>query len=140
METVEDVLKHFGVKGMHWGVRRTPEERRAASNVVVKEKTARKGATPITVKSKAGRGVTSTKGGKKNVATEDAVKVRASRQKAKVSTTDSLSNDELKTVISRMQMEKQFRDLKKSEPVIARGRDVVVDLLGKIGEALIVAA
>lgn len=31
METVEDVLSHFGIKGMRWGVRRTKTELEAPS-------------------------------------------------------------------------------------------------------------
>jgi hypothetical protein len=38
METVEDVLEHYGVKGMRWGVRRTQAQLDAASADAQKKK------------------------------------------------------------------------------------------------------
>lgn len=137
--SLEDALAHYGVKGMKWGVRKTASERSAPSEVKVKTKLARGGATDIQVKSKAGRGVVSTKGGRKNVATDDAVQTKASRQKAKASTTDALSNAELKKVVDRMQLEQKYRELQKKEPKIQRGQDFLKQLFEegpKLVEAL----
>lgn len=128
LDSVDGVLAHYGVKGMRWGVRKTTAERSAPSEVKVKSKLARGGATDIQVKAKAGRGVVSTKGGKKNVATDDAIQTKAVRQKAKASTTDALTNAELKTAVERMQLEKKYRDLQKSEPMMKRGEDFIKDL------------
>lgn len=117
-EDLDNFLVHYGVKGMKWGVRRTRAERRAAraapSETKVKGGPATRGSQDITVKTKAGKGVTGTKGGKRNVATDEAVKTKAARQKAKASTTDALSNKELKEAIERMNLEQQFVRLEKS--------------------------
>lgn len=124
----DGMLAHYGVRGMKWGVRKTAAERSAPSTVKVKSRTALRGASDITVKARAGRGVVSTKGGRKNVASDDAVQARAGRQKAKASTTDSLSNAELKKVVDRMQLEQKYRDLQKKEPRTKKGKDFLKQL------------
>lgn len=132
-----EFLQHYGVKGMKWGVRssrttvETPRQksfRKSASDVKVKSNPARRGAQDITVKAKPGRGVVSTKGGRKNVASNDAVEARAGRQKARASTTDALSNAELKKVVERMQLEKKYSDLEKGQPILKRGSEFVKKL------------
>lgn len=130
--SLEDALAHYGVKGMKWGVRKTAAQRSAPSEVKVDSKTARRGATDIKVKARAGKGVVSTKGGKKNVADKDAVEAKASRQKAKASTTDSLSNAELKKVVDRMQLEQKYRELQKKEPRVAKGKEFIKQLFDEL--------
>lgn len=130
--SLDDVLAHFGVKGMKWGVRKTSAQRSAPSEVKVDSKTARRGASDINVKARAGKGVVSTKGGKKNVADKDAVDAKASRQKAKASTTDALSNAELKKVVDRMQLEQKYRDLQKKEPRVAKGKEFIKQLFDEL--------
>lgn len=92
--SVEEVLEHFGVKGMKWGVRR-----RGPS-----------GPTDVIVKTAGGKKV-KTAGGKGQPASDDAVRAAVSKQKARKSTTDALSNKELQDLVSRMNLEQQYTRL-----------------------------
>ena len=85
-------LEHFGVKGMHWGVRKD-----------------------VSVKATPGKYV-KTSGGTKQTASEDAIAAATYRQKAKKSTTDSLSNKELQSLVTRMNLEQQYSDLSAKSP------------------------
>lgn len=130
-----DFLEHVGVKGMHWGVRRSREERSAPSKVMVKTKPAVRGAQDVKVKNRAGKPVLA-KGGKRNLGTEDAVRTVATRQKAKASSTDALTNHELKAAVERMQLEVKFKDLeKKSKRQMGIGQRFAEAFLGKDGGA-----
>jgi 2'-5' RNA ligase len=88
-------FQHIGVKGMKWGVHRNTMDN---------------GATAVDVHAKAGN-LLKTKGGQKHPAHEDAVKVAISKQKARKSTVDSLSNKELQDLVSRMNLEQQYSRL-----------------------------
>ena len=87
-----NTLVHVGVKGMKWGVR--------------KDRTA----TPVTTTAKPG-GKVKAKGGKYQPAAADAVEKAATLQKARKSTTDSLSTQELQTLVNRMNLEQQYSRL-----------------------------
>lgn len=89
-DNVADVLEHYGVKGMKWGVRKRPR-------------------TPVgvTISQQPGKRVRA-KGGENQPASEDAKQVAEYRQKAKRSTTDSLSTKELQTLVNRMNLEQQY--------------------------------
>jgi hypothetical protein len=95
---VEDILEHIGVKGMRWGVRKSD---RSSSD----------GDSTIKVTTKSGKGIVKVSGGKGIDPSEDAVKVAAAKQKAKSSTTAALSNDEMKLLVGRMQLEQQYAKL-----------------------------
>jgi 2'-5' RNA ligase len=88
-------LSHHGVKGMRWGVRRKNVGK--PGEVVVTTNTNRMGKAKI-----------KTTGGKDNPPSEDAIKVATVKQKAKKSGTASLSNDEIQTVVTRMNLESQL--------------------------------
>lgn len=93
-------LAHYGVKGMKWGVRK----KRTVETTKVK-----------TSHSPGGR--VTAKGGAGQKASEDAVRAAVSKQKAKASTTDALSNKELRDLVNRMNLEKQYHDLRpKTKP------------------------
>jgi len=94
MDTAEDVLSHFGIKGMRWGVRRENP-----SGGVEVSTTARPGQKVIA------------KGGSHQPAHEDAIRTAAYKQKAKKSTTDSLSTKELQELVNRMNLEQQYSKL-----------------------------
>lgn len=94
--SLDDVLQHFGVKGMKWGVRR----RGSTSS----------GPTDVVVTSRGGKKV-KTAGGKGHGPSDDAVTTAVARQKAKKSSTDSLSNKELQALVSRMNLEQQYSRL-----------------------------
>lgn len=89
---VSDYLAHYGVKGMKWGVRK--------SDVPA-------GETRVTQKGRKLKG----EGGKGLPAHEDAKKAAVSKQKAKGSGIQSLSNQELKDLANRMNLEQQVRQL-----------------------------
>lgn len=91
---LEDVLAHYGVKGMRWGVR---GKRSTAT-------------TPVAVTTRPGKRV-KTAGGKGQPASDDAVKAAIVKQKAKKSSTDALSNQELQSLVSRLNLEQQYSRL-----------------------------
>jgi hypothetical protein len=134
MDAVE-ALAHYGVKGMKWGVRNdnSVASRSAPSSVTTSTKPARRGSQTIKVKNRAG-GRVSTKGGRRNVASDDAVKTAVSLQKAKSSSTKSLSNQELKSAIERMNLEKQFTKLSKDAQRVSIGKRVAQLLVDFAGE------
>lgn len=90
-------LFHYGVKGMKWGVR--------------KDKKGSKGPVDVTVTQKRPGGGLQAKGGQRQPATEEAKKAVAARQKARMSGTKSLSNEELQEAVTRMNLEQQFNKL-----------------------------
>jgi hypothetical protein len=96
---VTEVLAHFGVKGMRWGVR----------------KNASSGPTGVEVATPPGRKV-QTRGGERHGASEDAVRAAIAGQKARKSTTDSLSNKELQDLVQRLNLEQQFDRLRPKRP------------------------
>lgn len=96
-----DVLSHYGIKGMHWGQR--------------KDRGSNGGPVAVTTRAKPGR-LVKAEGGKHHPPHEDAVRIAVSRQKARKSTTDSLSNTELRDLVNRLNLEKQYSDLMKNDP------------------------
>lgn len=107
---VTDILAHHGVKGMKWGVRK---ER--SSTITVHQK---------------GKKLT-TEGGHAKPAHEDATRVAAITQKAKVSGMHSLSNDELKIVRERLNLEQNVRNLQQNQP---GAKNFIKNLLRNVGK------
>lgn len=106
-QAVEEMF-HYGVKGMKWGVRSVDKD---SQPTLIREKQSRRDSKDVTVtQRKAGKYV-KTKGGERQKATDDAVRAAAARQKAKKSTTDALTNAELKAAVDRMQLEQQYSKL-----------------------------
>lgn len=121
MITPEQVLAHFGVKGMKWGIRRREETSKVPDGETV----------PI--QKKPGTKVYAD-GGKKVPAHDDAIKTAISKQKAKNSTTDSLSTKELQELVNRMNLEQQYAKLtnpqnQKNKLSIKEGMKVVNQVL-----------
>lgn len=109
----ENELRHYGVKGMKWGVRRTPAQlghiiRRSLKSNVLRKK----------------------KGGKGN---KKAASSSAASQQKKIS---DLSDDEIRNRISRLELEKRYKDLTKAEEMkkYNRGKKFCVDVLETIGK------
>lgn len=106
----QDSLKHYGVKGMRWGVKRSDAQLAAAKKTRrgKKEPPARD-----TVTSKRGR-ITKVDLSKKSSEmqpAQDAAKAAVTRQIAKKRSTDALSNDDLQALVKRMNLEQQYSDL-----------------------------
>lgn len=115
-ETIEEVLAHYGVRGMKWGVRKRSSGESS-------------GPTPVVVKTKPGVGI-KTSGGKGHPASDDAIKAATARQKAKKSGAHSLSNAEMKSLVERMNLESQYSKLTATEPRLAQGKKFVQGALG----------
>ena len=90
---VGDFLEHYGTKGMKWGVRKSDPPAPGTVRVTDKKK-----------KLKA-------EGGKGFETHPDAINAATSKQKAKASGVKTLSNQELKELATRLNLEKQVRDL-----------------------------
>lgn len=121
-----EFLEHHGVKGQKWGVRKD----HSVSSTTTKTSKLKRPSTDVTVSQKPGKFVR-TSGGKRQIAADDAVKVAASRQLAKKSTTDSLSNKQLQDAVTRMNLETQFNKLSKSADRRGRGKKFVQSLIGQ---------
>jgi hypothetical protein len=129
-----DAAIHYGKKGMKWGVTTVD---RASSVTKTQNTLPRRGAKEITVSQKKAGTFVKSKGGQRHVATDEAVKAQAGRQKAKKSTTDSLTNDELKATVERMRLEQEFHKLARKTERQSIGQKVAEALFGKIGESVI---
>ena len=125
---MDDVLKHYGVKGMKWGVRRTSGE-------IHQERTNRqikKAGNLVNV----GRNSSNAFREASNIA--DTVS-RSSRPSKKVRNEISrMSDQELRTKINRMQMEQQYANLNPSR--ISRGASHAADVLSVAGSVAAIGA
>lgn len=139
----DQVLKHYGKKGMRWGVTTVDK---ASKPTLTREKDMRVMNTKdVTVTQRKPGKYVKTKGGQRQKATDDAVKAAAARQKAKKSTTDALTNDELKAAVERMNLEKNYAKLdsqvqRRGQGFISRlfqsseARSATADLLKRVAE------
>lgn len=117
MSEVDKILAHYGVPGMKWGVR--------------KRRPAPSGPADVIVRANPGRKV-KTAGGERHKSHQDAIDAAVSRQKAKKSSVDSLSNAELRALVQRMQLEQQYSQLKVNRQNPAQ--KFLVNLLGSVGK------
>lgn len=128
-EFVEDVIRHYGVKGMKWGVIRDRlsgnESPQARDERRLKKLQDRANKLERQDKLKA----------KKLVdlkPSKDYSDAKFVLNKAKVSGTSTISNQDLRKAIARMNLEKQYFDLKSSEhdrSLIGKGKKIVGSLL-----------
>lgn len=112
---VAEFLAHYGVKGMRWGHRKSDS-----------------GPTGVTV-SRTAKGRLKVTGGTGHAPTLDAVNAAVAVRKAKGSSVKSLTNEELRLAIQRMQLEQQFNQLRPKGPV-EHGRKFVTQTILQIGK------
>lgn len=108
-QTFEETLKHYGILGMKWGVRRSDKEIARANR-----RRAAKG-EPVTP-------------------SEDAKKALRSKAKAEESGVEALSNDELKELNERLNLESSYERLTESSTEVSTGKRVTQTLLKEAGQ------
>ena len=119
-QAVEDVLTHYGKKGMKWGIRGS----RAVGDVVLERgfaigtrgsrarahtRAVNRASAPVKVTNKGKKLKTS--GGKGHSAHPDAVRAYTLKQVSKKSGVKALSNDDLQSLTKRLQLESSLRQL-----------------------------
>lgn len=95
MDDVDDILEHFGIKGMKWGVR----------------KKAGSGEVQVITTSKGLK----TTGGEGHGASNDAMTAAIAKQKARKSGIQSLDSKEMQALVNRMNLEQQYSKLNAKE-------------------------
>ena len=122
----DNELYHYGIKGMKWGVRRTPEQlghvKKAASSAGKAVGSATKKAA-----SAAGKAYSSHRQKK---ADKKAAEEEKKRRRKPIS---ELTDDELRQRISRLELEKRYRDLQPQK--ISKGESFVARALKGAGES-----
>jgi hypothetical protein len=120
LEVGQEFVKHHGIKGMHWGVRREELRTKRLAKRTSKEaaRRANPNRAPAPVRVTDSIGVSSVKkttiktvGGEDHPAHADAITVAVSQQKLKKSGIHTLSNTELQQMTQRMQLEAQVHSL-----------------------------
>jgi hypothetical protein len=140
VETVDDVLAHYGVLGMKWGqhlkshgVKATAKKATADAKAHVKKDIKERTSTETTVRAKPGQ-LVRVVGGNQRSAHNDAVTARTAEQIAKRNTLDALSNDDLQKLVTRMNLESQYRNLAVNETRASAGEKFVTGVLNEHGD------
>lgn len=114
---MSDELYHYGVKGMKWGIRRTP---------------AQLGHKPTTPRKKKSSDDSIIKKAGSKIGTAIKNRRAASKQKkavtkAKKKSISEMSDDELRQQIARLELEKRYRDLQPQK--VSKGKSFVSGML-----------
>lgn len=95
----KNVLRHWGVKGMRWGVRKASTIAKSTSSP-----------QPVQLRIEPGKRVKAT-GGQGHPPSDDAKAAAAYRQIARTSSSDALSNRQLNAVITRMKLDAEWNKI-----------------------------
>lgn len=125
----EDYLAHYGIKGMKWGIRRSPkqlghDEPKKKKPGIVETFNAKQN------QKKVNKRMAEVRAAKQRKAEE--TKKEASSNKHK--SVKEMSDAELREKINRLQLEKQYKDLNPSSASTQRGKKFVTDVLENSGK------
>jgi len=112
MAEVDTELMQYGVRGMHWGV--ITKGKNAIKKNMDDRKAAAEKEVPVTIKAKPGKPII-TKGGKNLPTSEDAKIAAIAKQKIKGTGLKALSNDEMKILVDRMNLEERYNKMSPQE-------------------------
>lgn len=147
MTEVDDFLEHYGVKGMRWGVRRSASElARGSSSESTTKKSNRPAwqSPPSKAKSAMDKPVKlsrkeSRRAKKQKELSKDAIEFNSLKQKVKKNGLESLTNDDLKKINQRMELQQKYSKAfpKKKNPFV----EILVEgVLSEVGTTAVSAA
>lgn len=120
-----NVLKHFGVRGMRWGVRRSSSQLSGGSA----PSSASKPNTPDGGSNKAGGG------GSDSHKSPEAQSKHATQRAIKRHGTDAVNNKDLQDLVNRINLERKYTDLfPKNKTKLQKGKDLATKILLNVGE------
>jgi hypothetical protein len=141
VEEVEDFLAHYGVKGMHWGVRRSDApgvkgflQRSPTANAELLGKRLGIGRGNSGESSAAHPGNHPSLNAPRPRVSSDAETARALMGRVKKSGTSNLSNQELQQLVTRMNLERQYSNLNPKH--VNAGQKFTQDLLKDSGKQM----
>lgn len=152
-------IRHYGVKGMKWGVRRKASALLSSAGAAAREKRSSMAAARSEKKGMKADAKSAAKAAKveakvqkkadkkqefqeklKRPVTEDAVNAAKGRERSGKHGTDALTNKDLQSLVTRMNLEQQLANLKENEKAAkARnsGRTYLNDLMKDAGKTLV---
>lgn len=104
-----DELKHYGVKGMKWGIRRTPAQLGHRPSTKKKKDETEDGSVKTAAK-KVGRAISDKRAAskQKKAAKQKADEAKKELQRRKNKPLSEMTDDELRRVVNRLQLEQQY--------------------------------
>lgn len=133
---MDDELYHHGVKGQKWGVRRTKAQLGYKTTSSAKKKTTSKSTSTRAVSKKTNSWVKNYLAKRSTAKKKASTKNEQEADKPKKKSVSEMSDAELREKISRLQMEKQYKELTASSKQNSRGKKFVMNVLEKSGENL----
>lgn len=136
---MDDELMHYGVKGMKWGVRRTPAQLGHRTSSGTGKKSSKSSSSSGSSLKKAGKKVSSLYSkGKASRQAKKTAKLEAEKAKRKKSISE-MSDAELREQINRLNLEKEYKQaVAASNPSKGKGKQFVSRVLEQSGQQLAV--
>jgi hypothetical protein len=116
-ETLDEVLEHYGIKGMKWGVRRSREQLARA-----------RGDGPVQ-KARAKRSAKKAEIAKRRAPSPEAKEKADALAKAKKDGVHTLSNKELQALNKRLNLEKNYKELTTKPKTKSKGEKIADDII-----------